>query len=246
MNTIYRMGRKKDTKLAELKARLSAYGEVYVIRNTINDKRYVGQAVIISSKNRWYGTLQRWVGHKSDARQKSGGKCRFLNSAIRKYGEDKFEVEAVLTCKTEFLTQYEDMLMIEYDTLNHDKGYNLRTAGRNGRASEETKRRMSEAIRGEKHPQYGIPVKEETKRKIAQTIIDSVVRYDHDEETVLPKYLKYAKWKDCEGYHIVCHPLCKKKIFVRTKYTLQERKQIAVKYLNNLNEELAKQNTRST
>jgi group I intron endonuclease len=236
------MGRKKDISLAELKSRLSAYGEVYVIRNTVDDKRYVGQAVIISSQNRWYGTQARWTGHKSDARTHNEDKCRFLNAAIREYGEDNFEIQAVLTCKVEYLTHYVDMLIIEYDTLNRDKGYNLRTAGRNGKASEETKRRMSEAMRGEKHHQYGKTRTEDERKKISQTIIDSVVRYDHDEKTVLPKYLKYVNWTDQVGYHIVSHPLCKQKSFTNKKYTIGEKKQIAIDYLNILNDEFIKQN----
>jgi hypothetical protein len=119
------------------------------------------------------------------------------------------------------------------------RGYNLREAGRCGRASEETRKKMSESMTGEKHPQWGKPIKEETKDKIRQTNINNAVREDHD-GTILPKYLKYVNWASEEGYHVVSHPLCKLRKFVSIKKPVDHgsHKTRAIAFLNSLNLQL--------
>jgi hypothetical protein len=152
-------------------------------------------------------------------------------------------VTPILSCKIEDLTRYEDMFIQELNSMA-PHGYNLKSAGRCGRPSEETLRKMREAHSGAKHHQYGKPQREETKKKISQTNIDKMIRYDHDGITELPKHLKYVKWSDQEGYHIISHPLCKKKAFVyvvaatKVKKSLSECKEEAMKFLDALNQKL--------
>jgi len=201
----------------ECKDKLKDYGEIYVVKCLANGKHYVGQAQLLTGKDlRHYGTHGRWIGHLYEAR--TGRKtCRYLNHAIQKYGSDNFEVTPVLTCKIEDLTKYEDMFMELYNSMvDNGNGYNLRSAGRCGRASAETLKKKSESMKGEKHPQYGKPIKDEVKKKISQTNIDKMVRYDKDGTTRLPKFMKYVNWATEEGYHIVSHPGCKQKKFVTT------------------------------
>jgi group I intron endonuclease len=237
------MGRPKDTELAKKKEHLKNFGEIYVIRNKVNGKLYVGQAVLLYAKRlQRYGSHGRWRGHVLDAKN-GKGTCRYLNHAIQKYGEENFEVTPILCCKIEDLTRYEDMFIQELNSMA-PHGYNLKSAGRCGRPSDETLRRMSESMRGAKHPQYGKPHRAETKQKISQTNIDKMIRYDYDGITELPKYLKYVKWSDQEGYHILSHPLCKKKVFVyvlaaaKAQRSLSECKKEAMKLLDALNNKL--------
>ena len=71
--------------------------QIYLIKNKINGKCYVGQAVCFtgSNNNRW-GTLGRWKSHVREALKNDDDHCVLLNNAIRKYGVDNFEI---FTCK---------------------------------------------------------------------------------------------------------------------------------------------------
>jgi group I intron endonuclease len=62
-------------------------GIIYLITNNINGKKYVGQTTTPLS--------YRFTNHKSDARNNRG---YYLASAIRKYGEDNFKIEALFEC----------------------------------------------------------------------------------------------------------------------------------------------------
>jgi hypothetical protein len=71
------MGRPKDTELAKKKEHLKNFGEIYVIRNRVNGKLYVGQAVLLYAKRlQWYGSHGRWRGHVLDAKN-GKGTCRY-------------------------------------------------------------------------------------------------------------------------------------------------------------------------
>jgi hypothetical protein len=92
---------------------------------------------------------------------------------------------------------------------------------------------------GTKHHQYGIPITDEAKKKIRETNINNAIRTDRDGVTILPKYMKYVKWKTEEGYHIVSHPRCKLRKFVSTLNVndgiLDGKKKEALEFLKNLN-----------
>jgi group I intron endonuclease len=234
-STGYRLNQKA------FKEKLKEFGEIYLVTCVPNGKQYVGQALLLTGSDlRQYGTYKRWVAHLYEAKNNMKT-CRYLNNAINKYGEEAFIVEAILTCKISDMTKYEDHFINYYNTLVPN-GYNLRGAGRCGRASEETKKKMSESIRGENHPQYGKPREKETIEKIRQTNIDNAIRIDRDGITILPKYLKYVNWEKETGYHIVSHPLCKQKKFVTVRSNdnnlLYKKKIEALEFLNNLNKQI--------
>lgn len=73
-----------------------------------------------------------------------------VRNAIRKYGKDAFEVCPLLTCKIEDMTLYEDQFIASLNTLVPN-GYNLKGAGRCGRASDVTRKKMSESMIGTVH-----------------------------------------------------------------------------------------------
>jgi len=236
-STGYRANQKAE------KEKLREFGEIYLITCVPTGKQYIGQAVLLSGSDlRPYGTYKRWKSHVYEAFH-SMKTCRHLNFAINKYGEDAFIVEAILTCKLDKINEYEIYFIKYYNTLVPN-GYNLQEGGKSGRASEETKRKMSESTKGEKHPQYGIPLADKTKEKIRQTNINNAIRTDRDGTTILPKYLKYVNWASESGYHIVSHPLCRNKKFVTTSSItdsiLNIKKQEAIDFLNILNKDLVK------
>ena len=145
---------------------------IYMWRNKVNGKLYVGQAInfVRRTREHKYGTYNE--------NSKHGYNTPFHN-AIRKYGIENFEI-----CILEYnLNGYDEMnekeiFYIEYyDTLaNKRKGYNVASGGGNANTlagkteeeMEEYRRKQSEAKKGENHPNYGKQLSEETKQKISE------------------------------------------------------------------------------
>ena len=92
-------------------------GFIYKITNKINGKIYIGQT-IMPIKNRMYK-------HYSQAR--TGKAITGIDAAIRKYGEDNFEVEQLVECPNEDLNQQEQFYISKYKSF--ENGYNLTIGG---------------------------------------------------------------------------------------------------------------------
>lgn len=92
-------------------------GFIYIIRNTINNKVYIGQTKT--------SVEQRWKEHLRHAQY---GK-QIINRAMKKYGVDKFYIEMLETCDLEDL-DYKEMYYIElYNSTDKSKGYNASIGG---------------------------------------------------------------------------------------------------------------------
>lgn len=92
-------------------------GFIYIIRNTINNKVYIGQTRT--------SVEQRWKEHLRHAQY---GK-QIINRAMKKYGIDKFYIEMLETCDLEDL-DYKEMYYIElYNSTDKSKGYNISIGG---------------------------------------------------------------------------------------------------------------------
>lgn len=109
---------------------------VYLVTNTVNGKRYVGQTT---------KTLEeRWRLHQ---KVKTG---HLLYSAIQKYGVENFTIESICELPTtELLNEFEIEYIKRYCTLTPN-GYNLTEGGQAPRMSDETRKRMSESHLGKK------------------------------------------------------------------------------------------------
>lgn len=143
---------------------------IYSILNTSNGKIYIGQSRDIE---------KRWSNHKSALRN-NHHKSSHLQSAWNKYGEDAFEFNILENCSKEDLNDNEDWWVDYFDATNRDKGYNLESGGKyNYHIRDETRKKMSDAKKGENHqyfgvygknhPRYGKTHSNETKLKMSKS-----------------------------------------------------------------------------
>ena len=162
------------------------YGIIYKITNKVNGKVYVGQTT---------GTLhKRWIKHC--AKSTSKNRCRYIYSAIQKYGRENFDVVEISNCETKEQLDREESYQIELSNSLAPNGYNLKTGGHNTVYTEEARKNMSEGRKGKcvgkdnpffgkthteesikkmslanigrPSPRKGIPMKEQQKEKISK------------------------------------------------------------------------------
>jgi group I intron endonuclease len=116
-------------------------GHIYKITNTKNNKNYVGQAVSHrknKGKYKPFGYEGRFRDHISEAHCNTKLGCRYLNSAVRLYGNDAFTVILLKTCPLEEMDKWEQHYIAELNTL-YPNGYNLTHGGRAARYVAERK-----------------------------------------------------------------------------------------------------------
>ena len=138
-------------------------GYIYKIENTVDNKVYIGQTI--------QDLEIRWKQHL-----KKSSNCRYLKSAIKKYGIDNFKFK--LVCIT-FDSQLDDMekeYIEQYDCLAPN-GYNLKLGGDSGKHHAETNKKISETLKmryknGLTPPRshLGKPHSEIHKKKISESL----------------------------------------------------------------------------
>lgn len=171
---------------------MNPYGYIYIIRNNINQKLYVGQTTI-GFDERYRNNIEK------------NTKNEHLRLAIQKYGLENFTIikEFDIAYSKEELDKLEDVYIKIYNTYDKRYGYNKKFGGANGRHTEESKEKNRQAhigktwteeqkalfsskMSGENNPMYGIPSpmtgkkhSDETKEKIRQRNLGK----KHTEET---------------------------------------------------------------
>ena len=107
-------------------------GYIYKIENTVDNKIYIGQTI--------QELESRWKDHR-----KKGSNCRYLKSAIQKYGIDNFDFQLVCITFDNQLDDMEKEYIEQYDCLVPN-GYNLRLGGDSGKHHEDTKRKIAATL----------------------------------------------------------------------------------------------------
>lgn len=105
---------------------MTKYGRIYIIRNTINNKVYVGQTHV--------SIKLRFQNHLSAARR---GLDYVIGKAIRKYGEENFYVELLEECLIEELNEREKYWISYFNSTNNKFGYNMSKGGNVTRTTRE-------------------------------------------------------------------------------------------------------------
>lgn len=168
---------------------------IYIHRNKINNKVYVGQT--------GQQVNQRWRNGKGYANNS------LFYRAIEKYGWDNFDHDIIFTgLDKEQANRLEIETISLFDSNNPDKGYNLTEGGQGtngyhlteehkkhiseiqtGRLlTEEWKQHISEAVRGENHPFYGKKLSDEHRKHLSESHMGQKPAYGmlgkkHSEET---------------------------------------------------------------
>lgn len=113
---------------------------IYKITNLINGNRYIGQTV---SKLK-----TRWSQHINYALKRKG--LSVLALAIQKYGKENFEITIIVHCDSiEEMNHREQYYIRLFNTLAPN-GYNLDSGGKNKRLHQDTKNKLSNALKGKK------------------------------------------------------------------------------------------------
>ena len=140
---------------------------IYIIKNIVNNKCYIGQSQNIETRIR---------EHKYLLRNNKYGNLKIQN-AWNKYGEDNFVFEVIEECSIDELDEKEIFYIQEYDS--HVNGYNNTDGGggiRGWKHSEEFKKKMS--LSNKLNPRRPSPA------QIARLIEYNKTRdYHHSEET---------------------------------------------------------------
>lgn len=133
---------------------------VYLRRNTINGRCYVGQTKAFKKREWQWKNLKRHYN-------------KYIDVDRELHGLDKFTVEVLAEADSrDEAFELEKRFIAEYNSV-WPNGYNISTGGGGGsgvKRSEETKQKMSEAKKGENHPMYGKHHSEEHKQKISDAL----------------------------------------------------------------------------
>jgi len=151
---------------------------IYILKNNKNGKVYVGETMNLRQRVYSY--------HKSNI-----DTPRPILRAINKHGLENFsfEYQYYPDISKDELLNIEEKLIKEYNSLMSENGYNVCSRGQNrysatqslearkkrseifkGRViTEEWRRNMSKAKKGENHPMYGKKLSEETKKKMGDS-----------------------------------------------------------------------------
>lgn len=151
---------------------------VYIIRNKINDKVYVGKTLKLPR--------QRWAKHLESAFSR---KTNFLlHKAIRKYGPSQFEITELSPAMPDTLDNLERVWILILGSFRPDIGYNQTMGGEGGvpvpevlarksgtnhwnygkHWSPDVLAKMSAAKRGQPSPRKGAKHTEAAKKKLSE------------------------------------------------------------------------------
>ena len=130
---------------------------LYVIRNIVNNKVYIGQTLSPSA---------RWNAHRRDSAKDNPKQV--IHNAMKKYGMMHFEFEVIACCRSLVdANEIETLLVSQYDSYNREKGYNISLGGFNAPKTDAWKAQISATLMGHS-------VSEETRQKQSKSHIGQI------------------------------------------------------------------------
>lgn len=158
---------------------------IYVIRNNINDRVYVGQTTNMND---------RWSAHMAPSASKAQPNQE-LYMDMDRFGRNNFWYEVIDTCESQSeADDLEELWIAKLDGYN--VGYN-RTRRTNGREhSEQWKAEHSKKMSGEGNPNYGKHWSEDFKNEMSKKITGKMAGAKHN----LAKAVVCVETGDVFGY----------------------------------------------
>lgn len=129
---------------------------IYLIKNMVNGKGYVGSSVNLKGRKHQHFSTLRSHKHRNS----------YLQSSFNKHGANNFMFYILAYVSEDRLLERETFYIDYLKTNQRKNGYNLAFPDRHT-VSQEQKRKISETLKGRKRP----PFSEEHKRKISKTLM---------------------------------------------------------------------------
>jgi group I intron endonuclease len=143
---------------------------LYRIKNILNDKVYIGQ----SNKE-----TERWRQHKYFARQTQP--VQYIHQAMKKYGAEHFVYEVIACCLTqEDADITEIQLIMQYDSRNKEKGYNIAPGGEGA---------WNTGLPRERQPMYGKKQSEFFKKRMSEVHKGKIVIHTTESKSKISQSL---------------------------------------------------------
>jgi group I intron endonuclease len=162
-------------------------GYIYMIKNKINNKIYIGQTV---------RSLEKRIHEYKKALLYNNFYNKHLLSSFKKYGFDNFEFSIIDTAETiDELNEKEINYIKLYNSTNKNIGYNQHSGGRNAIPNEETLNKMSIAHKGKKQS------KEWVEKRIPKAGSEEAKKHGRPKTEEQKKYLSEISPKFWQGKH---------------------------------------------
>lgn len=189
---------------------------IYKVTNNLNQQTYVGQTAFSLEKRR--------AEHEKESLSENRKTVKFHN-ALLKYGFNNFTWEVIKECDSqEELDYYEDFYIKEFQCLDRDKGYNLKSGGKLGGCySEEAKQHMGESTKKKwENPEIAEKMLEGLRKGTETVKQKASSNYIEHECPVCHKIFKTKNWNS----HKYCSLECANKDL---KSTLKNKSELGVK-----------------
>lgn len=170
---------------------------IYLRTNTINKKKYVGQTNNFKRRNWEWLSLKQYYANK------------LLTIDREKYGLDNWVVEILKECEDSEADYWEQYYIKKYNT-KYPNGYNMSDGGKAPYGvirSEETRKKMSEARKGQRAWNKGKYHTEESKKKMSEAQKGlkknkpSKIVYQYTLDGKLVKIWTTTKYSKNYGFH---------------------------------------------
>lgn len=204
--------------------------EIYIIKNILNKKSYIGVAknYIKGNRNKYYlyggmGRFQRHISNAFSTNEKSSNDCPELYSAIREFGSELF-ICKILKVVSNNPKKHEKKYILKFDTHNPKNGYNVLISTDKPICPENLITFQKKKENGNKERAIGgsMKIKEHSKNLPPNINYRCIINKNSG--------IKH------EGYfvQIKTNGILQNKAFLSDKFTMDEKLEMAIDYLNNI------------